>query len=617
MPTAISVRFKFNPKTYWYSFPDPAPTKGDRVLVLRDGGMIFGWVDGDPFELTEEQSKLLKAPLQSIVRIADEEDLAKLEELDQKGIAAKEVFRELAEKCGLDIKPIDVEYLLGVDKAIFHFSSEERVDFRELVRELASRLHVHVDMKQIGVRDEARMTGGLGHCGGMLCCARMRGAFQPVSIRMAKEQDLPLNPSKVSGACGRLMCCLRYEFEAYKDFKSRAPKINASIETPAGEAKVVALDTLREKVQLKMEESGETFYVPLCGMLSGSDNEQQSRPSRVSDEAFECNCPQSMLREKIFEIADDELIEEESPTTSSRRRRKRGSKKNGEEKANQARRQPNWDADSESLATMHVSTVVGSAFVKAYKDKIGVDDEEVQSSRTRRHRNKKRKGNHKAAELQDQKSAQLKSSQDPSAEASKQGRQGDLAKKERQSKPVSRSSQNSDRARSSQDSDRGPQSSARGRSPQVSSHSTQNSSHGSRDSQRKQRQRPGQKSSNIQNPQDRASNPRNSRQSQQPDASRRSSGSGQRRRKSSSQSSQGSQSPQHLQNSQALQGDAANNSQTRRSHEAEQSRERAKGDSRQKRRPRRVSGGQRRNSKSGSDASSSRSQNHGSDKENA
>ncbi len=594
MPTVISVRFKFNPKTYWYSFPDPAPTKGDRVLVLRDGGMIFGWVDGDPFELTEEQSKLLKVPLQSIVRIADEEDLAKLEELDQKGIAAKEVFRELAEKCGLDIKPIDVEYLLGVDKAIFHFSSEERVDFRELVRELASRLHVHVDMKQIGVRDEARMTGGLGHCGGMLCCARMRGAFQPVSIRMAKEQDLPLNPSKVSGACGRLMCCLRYEFEAYKDFKSRAPKINASIETPAGEAKVVALDTLREKVQLKMEESGETFYVPLCGMLSGSDNEQQSRPSRVSDEAFECNCPQSMLREKIFEIADDELIEEESPTTPSRRRRKRGSKKNGEEKANQARRQPNWDADSESLATMHVSTVVGSAFVKAYKDKIGVDDEEVQSSRTRRHRNKKRKGNHKTVEPQDQKSAQLKSSQDPSAEVSKQDRQGDLAKKERQSKPVSRSSQNS----------------ARGRSPQASSH-------GSRDSQRKQRQRPGQKSSNIQNPQDRVSNPRSSRQSQQPDASRRSSGSGQRRRKSSSQSSQGSQSPQHLQNSQALQGDAANNSQTRRSHEAEQSRERAKGDSRQKRRPRRVSGGQRRNSKSGSDASSSRSQNHGSDKENA
>lgn len=353
MPTVVPVRFKFNPRTYWYTFPQPAPKRGDRLVIARDGGKIFGWAEDDPFEITEEQESSLKSPLLSIIRIATDEDLKRLEELEEKGAAAKEVFRELAKKRELDIKPIDVEYLMDTEKAIFHFSSEERVDFRELVRDLANRLRIHVDMKQIGVRDEARLIGGIGHCGEVLCCVKMSSAFQPVSIRMAKEQDLPLNPGKVSGACGRLMCCLRYEFEAYKDFKSRAPKANATVETPAGQAKVVELDTLRERVRIKMTEGGETFYVPLSGMVLDSDNEQQIRPNKVTEEAFCENCPQTMLRERSFEIPEDEILDVEASSKSKRRRKRSGKKKTDAsgEQARSEQRRSSTDASQKSRST--------------------------------------------------------------------------------------------------------------------------------------------------------------------------------------------------------------------------------------------------------------------------
>lgn len=183
MPAVVPVRFKHNAKTYWFSYSDCEPHAGDVVVVSRDNGKSFGTVEYEPFELSDEEAAKLRTPLSPIVRIATEEDLAKMSELEQKGEEAKAVFRELAAKRDLDIKPIDVEYMLDGDNAVFHFSSEERVDFRELVRDLASRLHVHVDMRQMGVRDEARTVGGIGHCGEVLCCVRMSSAFQPVSDR--------------------------------------------------------------------------------------------------------------------------------------------------------------------------------------------------------------------------------------------------------------------------------------------------------------------------------------------------------------------------------------------------------------------------------------------------
>ena len=316
MPTVIPVRFRYNHKPFWFKFEDCEPVAGDYVLVAKDGGMVVGQVQDAPFDIT---------------------DLEELERLDEKGVEAKKVFRELAKKRELDIKPIDVEYLMGVDKAIFHFSSEERVDFRELVRDLASRLHIHVDMQQMGVRDEARVTGGLGHCGEVLCCVRFTNEFMPVSIRMAKEQDLPLNPTKVSGACGRLMCCLRYEFETYKEFKSRAPKVNAIVDTPAGKAKVVEIDVPRELVKIRMEEGSETFYVPIGGMEVDPESDNP-RPCRVCEEAFNEHCPMSLRSEKPVLSVKLPEAEEEPEQPKKQDKRKRGKKgKKGAPQGEQAK----------------------------------------------------------------------------------------------------------------------------------------------------------------------------------------------------------------------------------------------------------------------------------------
>jgi len=193
----------------------------------------------------------------------------------------------------LEMKPIGVEYLFDGEKVVCYFSADDRVDFRQLVRELSHELHERIDMRQIGVREEAAVIGGYGHCGQELCCRRFGLSFEPVSIRMAKEQDLPLNSTKISGACGRLMCCLRYEFEAYRDFKNRAPKRNAVIETPLGMAKIVEYNTPKEEIALRLE-SGKVVRIPLADMDTSPAAQQKSedlgcscRPDSVSRTALE------------------------------------------------------------------------------------------------------------------------------------------------------------------------------------------------------------------------------------------------------------------------------------------------------------------------------------------
>jgi len=218
------------------------------------------------------------------LRKADDDDIAKVEELRRLGSEALPVFKRLAAETNEDMHPVMVEYLFDGDKAVFFFEAEERIDFRDLVRRLAGEFHVRVDMRQIGVRDEARLIGGLGHCGQELCCKRLGGEFCPVSIRMAKEQDLSLNPQKISGVCGRLMCCLRYEYDAYKEFKSRAPKANAKISTSRGSAKVIELDVPREMVTVRLEDDGKKVKFPLSAM--DAPEEGSNRPSSIGD-AFE------------------------------------------------------------------------------------------------------------------------------------------------------------------------------------------------------------------------------------------------------------------------------------------------------------------------------------------
>jgi cell fate regulator YaaT (PSP1 superfamily) len=262
MPTVVGVKLRYAPKTLWFDPVDTTPAEGETVVVETERGTEAGLVVQPPHDVAESE---LPAPLKPVLRVATDDDLDCIDLQTAQERDAMPVFRELVNEYQLDMKPIDVELLFGGDKMVFYFVAEERVDFRDLVKDLAARFKVRVDMRQVGVRDEARMIGGLGHCGEQLCCVRFGGEFQPVSIRMAKEQDLPLNPLKISGLCGRLMCCLRYEFEAYKDYKQRAPKRGAIIETPLGLAKVAELNTPHETVGMRLED-GKRFTVALKDM---------------------------------------------------------------------------------------------------------------------------------------------------------------------------------------------------------------------------------------------------------------------------------------------------------------------------------------------------------------
>jgi cell fate regulator YaaT (PSP1 superfamily) len=276
------------------------------------------------------------AQLKPILRIATDADLDRADELASLGDEALPVFRRLVTESGLDMKPVAVEYLFGGEKVVCYFSADERVDFRQLVRDMARELHERIDMRQIGVREEAAIVGGFAHCGQELCCARFGNQFEPVSIRMAKEQDLPLNSTKISGACGRLMCCLRYEFEAYRDFKGRAPKRNAVIETPLGKGKIIEYDTPKEQLTLRLE-NGKQVKVALADM-------EASEAAVKKSEDLGCPCrPDTAPRAALERLATPEvqlalteldremgLVSEESdassdifvePTRSRRRRR--------------------------------------------------------------------------------------------------------------------------------------------------------------------------------------------------------------------------------------------------------------------------------------------------------
>lgn len=283
MVQVIPVNLPYNVKTLWFDPNGLDIHADDDVVVTTARGLEIGRAAGDVFEVSYERVKSLKSPLRKVERLATPEDLERAREMERLSAEAMPVFKELARETSEDMHPVSVEYLLDGDKAIFYFEAEERIDFRDLVRKLASRFQVRVDMRQIGVRDEARIVGGIGHCGQIVCCKRMGGEFKPVSIRMAKAQDLSLNPQKISGLCGRLMCCLRYENEAYKDFKSRAPKAGATVQTPDGPAKVDSLDVPREYVKVRIE-GEKPVSVPLSAF---EEAEEGKRPDTITQEGWE------------------------------------------------------------------------------------------------------------------------------------------------------------------------------------------------------------------------------------------------------------------------------------------------------------------------------------------
>lgn len=325
------IKLQYNPKTLWFDANGFDIHKNDAVVVDTARGTEFGHAADDVFEVDEEEVKKLKSELKPVVRPANEKDKEKAAEMMRRSKEALPIFKEMAAEISDEMHPVSVEFLLNGEKAVFYFEAEERIDFRELVRRLAAEFHVRIDMRQIGVRDEARIVGGIGHCGQELCCKRLGGDFNPVSIRMAKEQDLSLNPQKISGVCGRLMCCLRYEFDAYKDFKDRAPKINAKIETPEGIAKVIDLNVPKEIVTLKLEDD-KRVKIPLDEMDPAKKGE---RPSKVSKQAFE-----RFANQDIFATFDSISLDSfgESPLFGDSSSGKGGSSGSGGGKAQKARK---------------------------------------------------------------------------------------------------------------------------------------------------------------------------------------------------------------------------------------------------------------------------------------
>lgn len=254
MTEIIGVRFKPVGKIYYFAPGELKVSAGEYVIVETARGIEIGLTVVPNREVPEEN---IVAPLKEVIRIALPEDIAKAENNKKK---EKEAFKICEDKINahkLDMKLVEVEYTFDENKILFYFTSDGRVDFRELVKELASIFRTRIELRQIGVRDEAKMLGGLGVCGRAFCCASFLDDFQPVSIKMAKEQYLSLNPVKISGTCGRLMCCLKYEQEAYEELHASTPKIGAIVETPDGRGVVTEVSIITGQLKVAINKNPE------------------------------------------------------------------------------------------------------------------------------------------------------------------------------------------------------------------------------------------------------------------------------------------------------------------------------------------------------------------------
>ena len=250
MATVIGVRFKKAGKVYYFDPNEIWPKPGDSVIVETARGVEFGEVVTGARTVSDEQ---IVTPLKKVVRIATDEDISQVEQNRENERRAYDICQEKIAQHKLEMKLVDVEYACDCSKIIFYFTANGRVDFRMLVKDLAAVFKTRIELRQIGVRDEAKMLGGLGPCGRPICCGTFLGDFQPVSIKMAKEQNLSLNPTKISGLCGRLMCCLKYEQDNYEEARKRLPRVGRDVLTPDGRGHVIDVNVLRETVRVRFQ----------------------------------------------------------------------------------------------------------------------------------------------------------------------------------------------------------------------------------------------------------------------------------------------------------------------------------------------------------------------------
>ncbi len=254
----VDIQFRPGQKVYFFDPAGLTLKQGDHVIIETARGPEYGTVAAGNHAI---ESKDVVTPLRAVLRIATEQDERIVAENRVREKKAHEVCLQKIDEHKLDMQLVSVECAFDGSKILFFFTADERVDFRELVKNLASIFHTRIELRQIGVRDKAKMVGGLGICGRPFCCASFLDDFQPVSIKMAKTQNLSLNPTKISGTCGRLMCCLKYEQDAYEDLLRRSPKEESFVDTPEGRGTVVEINLLRQQVKVRMEDQPETVNV--------------------------------------------------------------------------------------------------------------------------------------------------------------------------------------------------------------------------------------------------------------------------------------------------------------------------------------------------------------------
>ena len=270
MAEVIGVRFKNVGKVYYFDPDGNTLKQGDMVIVETARGIECGEIAMENRQISDDG---IVQPLKKLIRVATKDDLKKMEENAAKEKSAFAVCLKKIAAHKLEMKLVDVEYTFDNTKILFYFTADGRVDFRELVKDLASVFRTRIELRQIGVRDEAKMLGGLGICGRPFCCSTFLSGFQPVSIKMAKEQGLSLNPVKISGTCGRLMCCLKYEQEAYLDLIRSTPSVNSIVMTPSGKGTVTDLNMLTGVLQVRLDSAQDaapqTFQTSQVKLIKG------------------------------------------------------------------------------------------------------------------------------------------------------------------------------------------------------------------------------------------------------------------------------------------------------------------------------------------------------------
>lgn len=263
MPRVVCLCFRRAGKSYYFDAGDLDLRPGDQVVAKTARGQEIATVRAGPVEVSEDDLKRNATP---VLRRATEDDLRRDERHVQREQEAMEIAARKIAEHGLPMKLVEAEATLDGSRMVIHFSAEGRVDFRALVRDLARSLRTRVELHQVGVRDEAKMQGGLGHCGRPLCCATFLTDFDPVGIKMAKEQELSLNPQKISGACGRLMCCLNFEYDFYREARQCVPKTGSKVETEQGPGRIAEIDVIRNRAVITLDEGGKV-QLPLAAVV--------------------------------------------------------------------------------------------------------------------------------------------------------------------------------------------------------------------------------------------------------------------------------------------------------------------------------------------------------------